>query len=115
LKGDVRVHGGDFGKTTGFLGPDYLRIPSGWLGERIPLKEIELVEVASEESIKKFSGAVGWGFVGGLLLGPLGAAAGLLAGGKKKEVTFIVKFKDGRKLLATTDNKTFFMIQAACL
>ena len=42
------------------------------------------------------------------MLGPVG----LLLGGKKKEVTFIARFKDGRKMLATTDNKTFVSLKA---
>jgi len=39
--------------------------------------------------------------------------AGLLLGGNKKEITFVAKFKDGRKLLATTDSGTFTKLQAA--
>ena len=38
--------------------------------------------------------------------------AGLLLGGKGKDVTFILKLKDGRKMLATTDSKTFTKIAA---
>lgn len=45
--------------------------------------------------------------------GPLGALAGVLAGGNKKEITFIAEFKDGRQILASTDSKTFTKTQAA--
>jgi len=38
--------------------------------------------------------------------------AGLLLGGKGKDVTFILQLKDGKKMLATTDAKTFTKIQA---
>ena len=63
--------------------------------------------------MKKIGGTVGWGAVGAIALGPVGLLAGLLLGGKKKEVTFVARFKDGRKLLATTDNGTFTKIKAA--
>lgn len=52
--------------------------------------------------------------MGALALGPAGLLAGLLLGGEKsKDVTFVAKFKDGRKFLGTTDNKTFTKLQAA--
>jgi hypothetical protein len=34
-------------------------------------------------------------------------------GGRAKNVVFTVRFKDGRKLLASADSKTFTAIQAA--
>lgn len=52
------------------------------------------------------------GVAGAALLGPIGLLAGLLLGGKGKDVTFILKLKDGRKMLATTDSKTFTKIAA---
>jgi len=75
---------------------------------------IETVEIATEENVKKLGGTVGWGIAGAVLLGPVGLLAGLLVGGRKKEVTFVARFKDGRKLLGTTDSKTFTTLQAAC-
>jgi len=83
--------------------------------ESIPSTELEFLALASEENVKKLSGTVGWGAAGGLLLGPVGLLAGLLLGGKKKQITFIAKFKDGRKLIATTDMKTWGEIQAGGL
>jgi len=47
------------------------------------------------------------------MFGPMGLLAGLMLGGRKKEVTFVARFKDERKLLATTDRKTFIALQAA--
>jgi hypothetical protein len=83
--------------------------------EAIPSTELEFLALASEESVKKLGGTVGWGAAGGLLLGPVGLLAGLLLGGKKTKVTFIAKFKDGRKLIATTDPKTWVEIQSGGL
>ena len=66
--------------------------------------------------IKKHAGKIGWGLAGAIALGPVGLLAGLLLGGKqKKEVTFVAIIKDARKLLATTDNKTFIKLKAAAL
>ena len=84
-----------------------------FMGENIAAKELETIEIANEESVKKIGGTVGWGAAGALLLGPVGLLAGILLGGRKKEVTFVAKFKDGRKLMATTDSGTYTKIQAA--
>lgn len=78
------------------------------------MTQIESLEVATEENVKKMGGAIGWGLVGGIALGGIGALAGVLAGGSGKEVTFVCKFKDGRKMLVKADVKVFESIQAAC-
>ena len=74
---------------------------------------LESIEKATEESVKRLGGSVGWGAAGAVLLGPVGLLAGLLAGGRGMDVTFVARFKDGRKLLGTTDSKTFVKLQAA--
>jgi hypothetical protein len=112
----VTVHAGDFNKGEGqySFGSLVLKTQAHpWVGEVIPLTELEVVDVASEENVKKLGGTIGWGAAGALILGPVGLLAGLLLGGRKKEVTFVAKFKDGRKLLATTDNGTYTKLQAA--
>ncbi|MEX2475048.1 hypothetical protein [Marinobacter sp.] len=112
----IKVHAGDFLPKEGFLKGTFINLKTedrSWVGENVQLADIETLELATEESVKKLGGTVGWGAVGGLLLGPVGLLAGLVAGGRKKEVTFIAKFKDGRKVLATTDNKTYTQMQAA--
>lgn len=113
--GKITVHAGDFAKGDGSfsLGSFALRNQQHlWVGEIIPAANLEEVEVASEDNVKRIGGTVGWGAVGAIALGPVGLLAGLILGGKKKEVTFVAKFKDGRKLLATTDYKTFTKIKA---
>ncbi|HEX5340354.1 MAG TPA: hypothetical protein VFX47_05695 [Gammaproteobacteria bacterium] len=112
----VKVHAGDFLKGDGQISFGSLVLKTkehSWVGESIPFSALETVDVASEESVKKIGGTVGWGAAGAVILGPVGLLAGLLLGGKKKEVTFVAKFKDGRKLLATTDSKSFTKLQAA--
>ena len=114
--GTVKVHAGDFLKEDGefSLGSFVLKTEKhSFMGEAISASDLKTVDVASEESVKRVGGTVGWGLVGALALGPVGLLAGLLVGGKGKDVTFVAEFKDGRKLLATTDNKTFIKIKAA--
>jgi hypothetical protein len=113
-----KVHGGDFDEGNGnFVDGDFFLRPPGhrFNGDYIPATELEILEIATEENVKRLGGTVGWGAAGAVLLGPVGLLAGLLVGGKRKEVTFIAKFKDGRKLLATTDAKTFTKIRAKVL
>lgn len=112
----ITVHAGDFRKGDGqySLGTLILKAPNSlFVGEIIHLSYLKSVDVASEETVKKVAGTIGWGAAGALVLGPAGLLAGLLLGGKKKEVTFVAQFKDGRKLLATTDSGTFIKLQAA--
>jgi hypothetical protein len=58
-------------------------------------------------------GSVGWGLVAGLAAAPIGALAGVLAGGNQKNITFICAFKDGRRFLGSCNAKTYTAIQAA--
>lgn len=115
----LNVHAGDFptGKNSQFLNGIFLMDTgrTGWLGvkwEKIPAAELAEIEVATEENVKRLGGTVGWGVAGAVLLGPLGLLAGLLAGGRGKDITFVAKFKDGRKMLATASSKTFIALQA---
>lgn len=113
----IKIHAGDFPTGSASCHFSVISFPwksgDGLTGETVSFTEIEALEVANEESVKKLGGAVGWGIVGATLLGPVGLLAGLLAGGRKNEVTFVCKFKDGRKMLATTDSKTYTKMQAA--
>ncbi len=109
----IKVHAGDFEGTIKYsLGTFYVPHVIGGT-EKIGVRELELVEPASEENVKKLGGTLGWGAAGAAVLGPVGLLAGLLLGGRKKEVTFVARFKDGRKMLATTDSKTFKELMAA--
>ena len=114
--GTVEVHAGDFvkGKDGQFVGQCFLmKVPGKWRREKIPIAEVGDIEVATEDSVKKLGGAVGWGIAGGVLLGPVGLLAGLLAGGRQKTVTFVCRLQDGRKFMGTTDSKTWKAILAA--
>ncbi|MDF0732626.1 hypothetical protein P0Y43_18195 [Pseudomonas entomophila] len=79
-------------------------------GERISLARIKDLKLASLESSRNLGSTLGWGVAGALVAGPVGLLAGLWLGGKEEEATFLVTFKDGRKLMAITDGKTWSKI-----
>lgn len=83
--------------------------------ERISITQVDAIEIASEESVKRLGGTLGWGIAGAALFGPVGLLAGALLGGNQKRVAFVCTFKDGRNLMASTDQKTWMSIQAALL
>ena len=111
------VLAGDFKKGTGhqFYSDGRLRmkVPGKLFKQWIPLADLEEAQVATEDSVKRLGGTVGWGLAGGLVLGPVGLLAGLLAGGRGKDVTFVCKLKDGRKFMATAPAKVYTQIAAA--
>lgn len=115
----INVQAGDFakGKHSRFsfgvlsLATDEI----GWAGRKMisySAPDVISVEIANEESVKRAGGTVGWGVAGAVLLGPVGLLAGLLIGGRGKDVTFVATFKDGKKVLATTDSKTYTKVLA---
>lgn len=112
----IKIHAGDFPKGDATMHFDQIGLPwqagDGFTGKTIALAELEEIDVASEESVKRVGGTIGWGAAGALVLGPVGLLAGLLLGGKKTEVTFIAKFKGDRKMLGSTDSKTYKTMMA---
>lgn len=111
----IQVHAGDWGETKPGYARRTLFFPAKpWPRvEKVRAADIVELEPASEENVKRLGGTVGWGIVGGVLLGPVGLLAGLLAGGNGKRVTFVARFKDGRKMLASADPKTYRELMAA--
>jgi len=114
MLGQFEIIAGDFpnGKNAQFCVGIFI-LGSFFNQEKIEVAEVDILEIASEENVKKMGGTVGWGIAGAALLGPLGLLAGLLLGGKSKQVTFICQFKDGRKFLAIAHQKIYTKIQAA--
>lgn len=112
----LKVHAGDFKKGGASAGGGAFTLwsdESNWRPQTIRFAELQELEVASEDSVKRLGGTLGWGVAGAALLGPVGLLAGLLAGGRGKKVTFVARFTGGQRLLATTDAKTFTKMQAA--
>lgn len=114
-----KIHAGDFGDNNqGVFRPHdkTFHMPKdGAMFRKVKYSpaDVEACEVASEESVKRLGGTVGWGVAGSVLLGPVGLLAGLLAGGRGKDVTFVIKFRDGKKALCTAKSKHYREIQSA--
>lgn len=113
----ITIHAGDLPKGTHSTNGSVITLNwqpgDGLLGKSVVLiGQVMAVKVATEEDVKKMTGTIGWAIAGGALLGPVGLLAGLVLGGKGKEVTFSLEMKDGRRVLATTDSKTYTKIQA---
>lgn len=112
--GQLKLHAGDFKGQASFNGGSFhLFDPRKSKRESIGIARVAQLEIASEENVRRLSGTVGWGITGAALLGPVGLMAGLLAGGRSKDVTFVCVFNDGRKLLATTSGKDYTKILGA--
>jgi hypothetical protein len=86
-----------------------------WPGLNVAVSELKTLEVDSETSARSLPSALGLGVVGAMMLGPLGAAAGLMFSEETKEVTFWAELKDGRKFAGVTDAETYLSLEkAAC-
>lgn len=107
----LKLHAGDFGDGTMAASEIGLVVVQPVFSKEKPIyrnwDQVTDIEIANEESVKRLGGTVGWGAAGAAVLGPVGLLAGLLLGGRKKEVTFVVRFDDGSKLLGTADAKAY--------
>lgn len=112
LAGDFKKGAGHYLYSDGRL---QMKVPGKLFKQWVPLVDVEEVQIATEDNVKRIGGTVGWGLAGGLVLGPVGLLAGLLAGGRGKDVTFVCKFKDGRKFMAVAPSKVYAQIAAAAL
>jgi hypothetical protein len=109
----IKVLAGDFLQGEGEYISGAIRIETPlhpWPGITFSGKTLKSVEVASQSSSTKVDDAIGLGLAGALMLGPVGAAAGLMLAGEETEVTFWATLKDGRKFLAATDDQTYHKI-----
>jgi hypothetical protein len=109
------VLAGDFGTGVGSFSAGEFKLPTGgaWEHQTVPSSMLGDVGVATQENVKKFGGAAGVGLLGAFFLRPIGGLAGVLAGGNRTNVTFVVRFRNGPKFLARGDAKVFTSIQAA--
>lgn len=78
-----------------------LQLRDGTRREYLVATDVRSVEPITQESVKNLAGTLGGGVIGGLVLGPVGAAAGLLAGGQSSKISFELVTFDGVKLYAT--------------
>lgn len=121
----IQIHAGDFtsGKGAISIKANIFTVIVAWapgdgfFGKAYTFfkQDIEELIQATEENMKRFGEVVDWRGAGVTLFGPVSLLTGLLYGGKGKDVTFILKLKDGRKMLASTDSKTFTKLETlAC-
>jgi len=111
----IKVHASNFDNMEISITGGVIFIKSKWsqlVGDRVDPASVVALDVASEDSVKKIGGSLGWGVAGGVLMGPLGLIAGAILGGNRKDVTFIAELSEGRKFMATTDSKTYTELQA---
>lgn len=106
----INVLAGDFLQGDGEYRSGILTLVTAlfpWPGISFNHTDIQSLEIASQASSTNIDDAIGMGLAGALMLGPVGAAAGMMLAGEDREVTFMATLKDGRTLLAATDDKTF--------
>src|SRR5437868_5900359 len=68
-------------------------------------RHIVALETVTEQNKQKVFGKIGWGLVGGMAFGPIGLLAGLIVGGKSKEVCIVCQLVDGRSFMASVSGQ----------
>lgn len=63
--------------------------------------EIADLQIVTEDNKVNFTGALGWGAVGGILTGGVGLLAGAVLGGMGKEAYAALRFKDGSQFMVS--------------
>lgn len=105
---------GRLGKGKGhYLANGKILVPGGEF--MFPLNAVKGVELATQERVAKVSGALGWGLVGGSLLGPAGAIVGGLLGGQKEEMTYLVTFSEEHRILISSSAKVYQQMLGAAI
>lgn len=108
----VKVIGGDVeAGNWDFAGDSIVLNPFTSVELRGNIRELK---VQTEQSMKDLPKTLGLTAVGALW-GPWGALAGFIAAGHKKELCLLIELKDGRKFLATMDNRVYQQILALSL
>lgn len=113
---EIKVHFANFPYTeisTHFGGLNIKTSAFQLTGESVTADKYKILDISTEENVKKITGAVGWGIVGGALAGPVGILAGALLGGNKKQVTFVLELTDGRQLMGSVDSKAYTAMVAS--
>ena len=90
-------------------------IPGKWFKRenRELSNDIVAVEQITDDNKNSVLGKAGWGTLGAVALGPLGMLAGLLLGGKSKEICFACKLSTGESFLASGNISAYQKFVAA--
>ena len=70
-------------------------------------KDLEVWERITEENKFKFGPSMGWGFLGAVILGPIGAIAGILLKGRAKQCTVACVFTESAIEMSPEEFTTF--------
>lgn len=68
-------------------------------------------EQITEQNKQKFGASMGWGALGAVLVGPLGAVAAAYLGGRKKKVVVACKFTENRRCALELSPDEFMIFQ----
>jgi hypothetical protein len=74
--------------------------------------KVASVQILSEEQKKSFLKATATGLAGAAIAGPIGAVAGIVAGGNRKEILFSCELHDGGQFIAKGDKRIFELLLA---
>jgi len=109
-----RIVAGDFGQWTALSFGIFKGATIGTFKRVNLTKQLDRVEVITEENKKSIISATGWSILGGITFGPLGALAGLVFGGRQKEHYIACYLKDGHKFLAIVDSEALLRLKSLC-
>jgi hypothetical protein len=98
---------GDFPRDTRFISGGMPSLQWGASGILYINNKVSSVELITEEKRKDLLKSAAWGVIGAVALGPVGALAGVLAGGNKQSTCFTCVLNDGRKFMAVSDTGTY--------
>ncbi len=82
-------------------------------GGKLFFGDFSIAEPLTEERKAKLSAAAGWGTLGYLALGPLGAIGAAAIGGLKKRILLYVETASGQRFIAETDPETYARVRIA--
>src|SRR5690349_17807674 len=102
----IKILAGDFLDGHATYEPGVITIETvvyPWPGLKISTQEIRDVSLVSESSRRDVSSSVSLGLAGAMVLGPIGAFAGLMLAGEEEEITFSLMLRDGRSMLCAAD------------
>jgi len=109
-----RIVAGDFNQWTVIAFGLFKGATIGTFKKINLTKELNKIEIITDENKKSIISATGWGILGGITFGPLGALTGLVFGGRQKEHHVACYLNDGRKFLAIVDSEALLRLKALC-
>lgn len=103
MKAKNRVIGGDF------IGRNVISVFGIVSVGKIELNHltVESYETISQDTVKSAKSGIARGIVGGALLGPVGALAGVISAKNKSIYHIAIKLKSGENMLLEIDNKIY--------